>query len=205
MPSPEEIAEVASCHLMKAPEPVVSFGQGCEGEPLLQETTLQRAIRIIRKETQRGTINLNTNGSKPEVVAKLMESGLDSIRVSLNSCRERYFASYCRPRGYLFKDLKESVKVVKKMGGFASINYLLLPGLNDEPEEFDALCRFIEETSVDLIQMRNLNIDPHWYLEKIGYKASGKSLGILALMSRLKEKFPHLRFGYFNPYLHPDR
>ncbi len=201
VPTPEEIAEVAVPHLLKAPRAVVSFGQGCEGEPLLQGKTLARAIRLMREATFRGTINLNTNGSLPEVVELLMDSGLDSIRVSLNSCRENYFNAYYRPRKYCLEDLKVSLKTVKRKGGFASINYLFLPGLNDEPEELDFLSAFIEETGLNLIQMRNLNIDPEWYLKKIGFVPCGQPLGLLKLMDELARRFPHLRFGYFNPPL----
>ncbi len=201
VPRPEEIEEMAVEHLVKAERAIVSFGQGCEGEPLLQGETLARSIDLIRKSTSRGTVNLNTNGSLPSMVAKLMDSGLDSIRVSLNSCREKYFEAYYRPKGYCFSDLKKSIKNVKQKGGFASINYLLLPGLNDEKEELDALSSFIDETEIDMIQMRNLNIDPEWYLRKIGYKVSGKTIGILNLMSYLSKRFPRLRFGYFNPPL----
>ncbi|MCK4423827.1 MAG: hypothetical protein KAV18_07145 [Candidatus Omnitrophica bacterium] len=46
-------------------QPVVSFGQGCEGEPLLVYKTLSQAIKLIRKQTKKGTINLNTNASRP--------------------------------------------------------------------------------------------------------------------------------------------
>ena len=201
VPEPEEIAEVAVPHLLKAPRAVVSFGQGCEGEPLMQENTLAEAIIRIRKATSRGTINLNTNGSLPYAVSRLMDSGLDSIRVSLNSCREDYFNAYYRPIGYSLKELKMSLKTVKKKGGFASINYLLLPGLNDEPAEFEALCTFLEETGVDLIQLRNLNIDPQWYLEKIGFVSKGKPLGLIRLMREISSRFPDIKFGYFNPPL----
>src|SRR5207245_11206176 len=34
-PSVQEIVDVALAHLEAAPEAIVSFGQGCEGEPLL--------------------------------------------------------------------------------------------------------------------------------------------------------------------------
>ena len=34
-PSPREIAEVALAHIRRVPKSVVSFGQGCEGDPLL--------------------------------------------------------------------------------------------------------------------------------------------------------------------------
>lgn len=201
VPTPEEIAGVAVPHLKSAPEAIVSFGQGCEGEPLLQAATLKEAIRLMRGATGRGTINCNTNGSLPEQVKELAGAGLESIRVSLNSARPQYYNAYYRPRGYEFADLKRSIQLMKAHGGFASINYLVLPGLTDEEDELAMLCRFIRETGLDLIQMRNLNIDPEWYLRSIGYRPAGKKIGIVRLMARLKESFPGLRFGYFNPCL----
>ena len=68
VPEAEEIAGVAVPHLEEAPKAVVSFGQGCEGEPLLQSEVIGEAIRAMRQASARGTINLNTNGSLPEAV-----------------------------------------------------------------------------------------------------------------------------------------
>ena len=201
VPSPEEIAEVGAPHLEKAEGPVVSFGQGCEGEPLLQGKTLARAIDIMRRHSGRGTINLNTNGSLPKVVARLRRSGLDSIRVSMNSARADFYHRYYRPRGYSFAALKESLVAMKADGGFASINLLTLPGFTDDEEEVEALLSLIDGTNLDLIQMRNLNIDPEWYLRGIDYRPGGKRLGIPAMMERIRRCHPEVRFGYFNPCL----
>jgi pyruvate-formate lyase-activating enzyme len=204
VPTPQEIAGIAVPHLQRAPEAIVSFGQGCEGEPLLQAATLAESIVRMRQATARGTINLNTNGSLPDAVKKLRQAGLDSMRVSLNSCRSEYYRGYYRPRGYTFEDVKRSLQALKAEGGFASINYLVLPGVTDEAAEFAALCDFIRETRLDLIQMRNLNIDPEWYLSSIGYRPAGTKFGIRVFMERLREVFPELRFGYFNPSLDPQ-
>lgn len=201
VPSVEEIVGVALPHLKRAPRAVVSFGQGCEGEPLLQAEVIEPAIRVMRQASSRGTINLNTNGSRPNAVGKLCEAGLDSIRVSLNSCRPDMYAAYFRPRGYEFDALVRSLQMVKAHGGFASINYFVLPGFTDQEEEWKALCRFLEKTRVDLIQLRNLNIDPQWYLETLKIPKGAKAMGILPWMNRLRELFPALRFGYFNPCL----
>lgn len=201
VPTPDEICAVALPHLQKASRAVVSFGQGCEGEPLLQSATLVKSIEAIRRATSRGTINLNSNGSLPAAVDQLCTSGLDSIRVSLNSARPEYYHAYFRPRGYTFDDLKESIRAVKSHGKFASINYFVLPGFTDDEEEYQALCRLIEETRIDLIQMRNLNIDPEWVLRELGVQPGGKAMGVRLLMARLQERFPRLRFGYFNPCL----
>ncbi len=204
VPSPEEIAGVAVPHLQTAPRAVVSFGQGCEGEPLLQASTLEQSIRLMRQQTRRGTINLNTNGSLPDAVEGLCKAGLDSIRVSLNSCRPQFYNAYFSPRGYGLQDLVRAIQVVKAHGGFASINYFVLPGFTDEEDEWNALAQFIDETRLDLIQMRNLNIDPEWYLRTLEVSPHHKAMGIRQLMAKLKDRYPHLRFGYFNPCLDPD-
>jgi hypothetical protein len=73
-----------------------SFGQSCEGEPLLQADLLCEVIAKIRQRTRRGTIHVNTNGTLPEAVARLRESGLDSLRVDVNSVRREYFNRYTR-------------------------------------------------------------------------------------------------------------
>jgi len=203
VPTPEEICGVAVPHLEQAPRPVVSFGQGCEGEPLLQAGTLAEAIRMMRAATPRGTINLNTNGSLPHMIPELCAAGLDSIRISLNSTRPAYYQAYFNPQGYRFDDVRQSILAAKSADRFVSINYFILPGFSDQPDELDALCRLIEETRIDLIQMRNLNIDPEWYLSRIGAPAGDRAIGIRQLMQRLRKRFPRLRFGYFNPSLDP--
>ncbi|RJR26422.1 MAG: radical SAM protein, partial [Desulfobacteraceae bacterium] len=86
-PSRDEIVSIAVGHLERAPEAMVSFGQGCEGEPLTEYRLIAESIRGIRKKTRLGTINLNTNGSWPDRLKAVIESGLDSVRISLNSAR----------------------------------------------------------------------------------------------------------------------
>jgi len=204
VPTPEEICGVAVPHLQAAPRAVVSFGQGCEGEPLLQAPTIERAIREMRRCTGRGTINMNTNGSLPDSVRRLAEAGLDSIRVSLSSSRPRYYERYYGPRGYRFEDLKDSIRAIKAAGGFASLNYFVLPGFTDEAEELEALIELIEQTGPDLIQWRNLNIDPEWYLRHLRHEPEARPLGLRVVMRRLSDRFPGLRFGYYNPCLDPE-
>lgn len=201
VPTPQEVAEIAIPHLKKAPKAIVSFGQGCEGEPLLQAETLNESIRFMRNATSRGTINLNTNASRPKAVEMLRETGLDSMRISLNSIRERYYNAYYRPVDYTQKDVIASCKAMKEAGGFVSLNYFIFPGVTDELQELEKLEALIEETRLDFIQLRNHNIDPDWYLKKINYTPTNNRLGIKTIIKILKKRFPHLGFGYFNPCL----
>ncbi len=201
VPTAAEIHELAVEHIKKAERPIVSFGQGCEGEPLLQAETIEKAIRKIRNSTSSGTINLNSNASLPAKVKVLAQSGLDSLRVSLNSAQVKYYTSYYRPSNYRYEDVELSIKIMKDAGKFVSLNYFILPGFTDSFAEFDALSSLIERCSPDLIQLRNLNMDPLWYLRCISFPGEEQAMGIRAWRDALHNSFPSLGFGYFNPYL----
>ncbi len=197
VPTPEEIAEAAVPHLQKAEDPIVSFGQGCEGEPLVQAKTLVKAVKMMREATRRGVVNLNTNGFSSDRIRALRDSGLDSIRISLNSCDRDRYNQYYRPRGYRFEDVMESISVAKKIGLFTSINYIVFPGYTDREDEVDKLCGLIARTKIDLIQMRNFSIDPAVYMGAVT-RPDGKAIGVRNLLKRLKKEFPRLKIGYFN-------
>ena len=198
-PTAEEIVEFTVPHLMNAPFPIVSFGQGCEGEPLLMWETIKESIIEIRKHTNKGSININSNGSKPDAVKVLFDAGLNSIRVSINSARKDIYTKYYRPNNYTFEDVVESLQVARDCGGWSSINYFVFPGMTDSVAEYEALRKLILDTDVKMIQWRNFNIDPDWYLGLIGVGETGEMMGVKQMMDLLREEFPTLKFGYFNP------
>lgn len=198
-PMSEEIVEFTVPHLLNAPFPIISFGQGCEGEPLLMWETIREAIIEIRRHTDKGSININTNGSNPAAVRALCESGLDSIRVSINSARKQVYTPYYRPNNYQFEDVVESLKVARSYGKWASINYFVFPGMTDSLEEYEALRQLIIDTDLNMIQWRNFNIDPDWYLGQIGVTDTGEMMGVKQLQELIQEEFPNLQFGYYNP------
>jgi pyruvate-formate lyase-activating enzyme len=198
-PTPEEVAAVALGHLERVPDGVVSFGQGCEGEPLVMGDLLVEAVRRIRAVTDRGTINLNSNASQPEVVERLAEAGLDAMRVSLNSPRSEVYAAYYQPRGYGIEQVEASVHAMRRRDRFVSINYLVFPGVSDTDDELEALESFIARTGLQMIQWRNLNIDPELYARCLPPGVLRPGFGMRALIDRLRRRFPDLRHGYFNP------
>ena len=199
VPTPAEIGGVAIPHLQKADSAIVSFGQGCEGEPLLQADTIEKAIIAIRKKTDRGTINLNSNASLPGAIKRLAGAGLDSLRVSINSAQEFYHQKYYRPHDFSLSDVFESIRVMKEEGGFVSLNYFILPGFTDSTKEFDALCTLVNTFHPDRIQLRNLNIDPEWYLKNLELDQSMISMGMRQWHTKIITEFPQLQLGYYNP------
>jgi wyosine [tRNA(Phe)-imidazoG37] synthetase (radical SAM superfamily) len=142
---------------------------------------------------------MNTNGSKPDAVEALCAAGLQSIRVSMNSARKDWYTNYYLPRNYAFEDLIESLKVVRRYGGWSSINYFVFPGVTDARAEWDALQRLIETTDLNMIQWRNFTIDPDWYFKKVRLEPDPEPIGILKLQELVRAKYPHVAFGYFNP------
>lgn len=196
-PSSREIVSLATRHLREAPEAVVSFGQGCEGEPLTECDLVAESIRQIRKRTARGTINLNTNGSRPESIRIIAESGLDSIRISLNSARPALYRAYYRPRDYDFDDVVQSIVLSRELGLYTMINYLVFPGVTDQEAELEALSDLIRETGIQFIHLKNLCIDPQLYLEALP-EPDSETVGLRQMVVRLKADFPDVAFGYFN-------
>jgi len=209
-PTPDEIAEIALFHIRRVKSAVVSFGQGCEGDPLLAADVIEPAIRLIRSQTNDGTINMNTNASRPEILEKLFHAGLDSMRVSMNSMRSRYYEAYFRPKGYTFTDVVASIDLARQHKRHVAVNYLNCPGFTDVPEEVDALMDFLSRHPIDFIQWRNLNYDPLRYLEAMATAADhSPPIGMENILKMIRERFPLVCHGYFNPpkerFHHPRR
>jgi pyruvate-formate lyase-activating enzyme len=167
-PSDDELARVAVHHLERANDGLVSFGQGCEGEPLLRSVEIARSIERIRSAVTNGTINLNTNGSMPSALERCIDAGLQAVRISLNSFRPHVYAAYYRPKGYDLDDVFASVRLACSRGLRVSLNLLTHPGVTDDEEEVGAMRAFLSGVRVDMIQTRTLNIDPEWYFDAVG-------------------------------------
>src|SRR5881227_307530 len=198
IPSVEEIVEVAVPHLEQAEEAIVSFGQGCEGEPLLQWRRIEQAITAIRERTDRGVININTNASNQRWLQRLYNAGLDTIRASTISGHPETYTAYYRPIGYTFEDVKESLKRARDAGVYSSINLLSFPGMIDRESEIEALLSFVRETGLRLIQLRNLNIDPEVLLPRMpALDSMGKALGMRDMIEILKREVPEVELGNF--------
>ncbi|HEX3629830.1 MAG TPA: radical SAM protein [Candidatus Dormibacteraeota bacterium] len=194
-PSAGEIAELGGWHLSAGAENFVSFGQGCEGEPLTRGAALVEATRRIRAAAPTATIHINTNGSRPEVLRRLLDAGLNSVRISIFSLDDASFRAYYRPIGYGLEQVRESAEVVGAAGGQVTINLLTFPGITDSPEEIELLADFVRRQGVHQLQLRSLNVDPHWLLARIPRRSAG--IGMRQFVKRIKTACPDLKLGNF--------
>ena len=197
-PTVAEVAAIAVYHLATAEDAIISFGQGCEGEPSLAADTIAAAIEQVRQKTSRGILNINTNAGYTDGIRQIVDAGIDSLRVSLISARESTHQAYYRS-SYSLNDVRASILYAKQKQRHVSVNMLLFPGVNDSPAEIDAWREFLQDTGVDMIQLRNLNMDPDELRAALpDFSVAG--IGIPAMVRQLQEALPTLQFGSFSHF-----
>ncbi len=201
-PKADDIARVMIHHLENSPEPMVSFGQGCEGEPCMYGDVMVESITLTRAATSKGVINVNTNGSRPGVIRRAAAAGLGALRVSINTFDPDVYTAYYRPQDYDFDTVIESLKVGHECGLYNSINFLIWPGWTDRIEEMDRVSELVDKGWIQMIQLRNLCVDPGHFRSMLpSVEKRGLVMGMHAFVSELHRRHPKLRFGTFNPRL----
>ncbi|MBD2871592.1 radical SAM protein [Paenibacillus arenilitoris] len=194
-PTVDEIVEIMLEHL-RGPDSIISFGQGCEGEPSTQARIIVEAMKQVRSRTSQGYININTNAGLTDFMRAIVDAGLDLMRVSTISAIDEHYDAYYKPRGYTLKNVEKSLKYASDQGVYTSINYLIFPGVTDREEEIEAMIGFAKRTGLKLIQMRNLNIDPESYLALIP-KAKGEIYGMKQMLEIFREELPEVVIGSY--------
>ena len=104
----DELARIAIDHLERVDDGIVSFGQGCEGEPLLRATTIGARSEGPRNPSERNDQPQHERQAAQELET-LIDAGLQAVRISLNSFRPEIYAAYYRPSGYALEDVFAAV------------------------------------------------------------------------------------------------
>jgi pyruvate-formate lyase-activating enzyme len=203
-PGAEDMARIGIAHLAHARgRTMVSFGQGCEGEPLTRAGEIAEVIRRIRQATPRGSININSNGSLPANLALLIDAGLDACRISLNSAHKPLYEAYYQPIQYGWEEVEEAIRLACRRGVYTAVNLLTFPGVTDQEGEAEELCRLVSRERIDQVQVRSLAIDPDKYLSVAErHSAGGPRIGLSGLIRRLKRARQGLVIGNFARGLH---
>jgi pyruvate-formate lyase-activating enzyme len=205
VPSPQErmsfaptVAELAGLadHFLGGEEAaIVSFGQGCEGEALTRSRAVVEATAAIRARHPAATIHVNTNGSRPRVLERMVAAGCDSVRISAISFTDAVFRAYYRPIGYGLEEVLECGRIVKRAGGQVCLNLLAFPGITDSPAELEATVAACAGMGVDQIQWRSLNVDHDWLLEEL--PAMEEGMGMAAALETVRRRLPGVAHGNF--------
>ena len=198
-PTAEELASLAAYHLAGDEAAIVSFGQGCEGEPLTRDSVLAEATATIRERHPKATIHVNTNGSNPRMLRRLVEAGCNSARISAISFTEDVFRAYYRPVGYGLADVLACGRIMSAAGGQVCLNLLTFPGLTDDPQELDRTAAACAAMGVHQVQWRSLNVDHDWLravLRRRGVRLD-QGIGLGRALEHLRTALPGVEHGNF--------
>src|SRR5581483_915921 len=86
---------------------------------------------------------------------------------------------------YSLADVRECLRLASSNGLFTSVNLLTFPGVTDDAAEVGAMLDMLTTTGTELVQLRNLNIDP----EQLFASMDGldfEPIGIRAMAQRFK-------------------
>ncbi len=113
------------------------------------------AYEVAKLAHQQGISNLFvTNGYMTEEALDMIDPYLDAANVDLKAFNDEFYRSYCGAR---LAGVKETLVSMKKRGIFLEVTTLLIPGLNDDPEELKRLADFMAH---------DLGIDTPWHISR---------------------------------------
>jgi len=99
------------------------------------------ALEVSKKAKQKGLANVFvTNGYMTPEAVEVIEPYLDAANVDLKAFTEEFYRKYCSAK---LKKVLATLKEMAKKGIFLEITTLLIPGLNDSPQELRDLASFI--------------------------------------------------------------
>lgn len=130
------------------PESVVSEALRLECETIAYTYTeptvfLEFALDVMKSARKAGIRNVFvTNGYMTEEALEQAAPFLDAANVDLKSFRPEFYRDVCGGR---LKPVMETLIRMVKKGIWVEVTTLLIPGLNDQPEELRDLARFLSE------------------------------------------------------------
>lgn len=109
-------------------------------EPTIFMEFVQDVGRLAR---QQGIKNVFvSNGFMTEVSAGALGEFLDADNVDLKSFRDDFYRKVCKAR---LQPILDTITRLKQMGIWLEVTTLIIPGLNDSPEELTEIAQFIKE------------------------------------------------------------
>ncbi|MDD9303212.1 MAG: AmmeMemoRadiSam system radical SAM enzyme [Desulfobacter sp.] len=142
------------------PEDIVAqaMARGCESiSYTYTEPTVffELALGTARLAKEKGLYNIFvTNGFMSPELIDLAAPVLDAANVDLKAFNEDFYKQYCRAR---LGPVKESLKLMKQKGMMVEVTTLIIPGLNDDPNELEKMAGFIS---------RELGPETPWHLSR---------------------------------------
>lgn len=91
--------------------------------------------------------NFVTNGYMTEEALTTIRPYLDAANVDLKAFQDETYRKVCGAR---LEPVLDSIRLMKKLGIWIEVTTLVVPGMNDSPEELTAIARFIAGVDPDI-------------------------------------------------------
>lgn len=186
-PDAAEIADLVLAFLAGGGEGV-SFGRACEGDPLAAAPLLEDAVRRIRAGTTAGRLHLETAGSSPAALRRMVAAGIGAVTVRIASARADTFEALHRPIRHRWSEVRATLRLVAELGASLEIALLVFPGITDRPSELDELVALFGELPAARVSLRDLAADPEHALRLVPSRE--RPVGIAAALDRLHREVP---------------
>lgn len=99
------------------------------------------AYETGRLAKEKGLFNIFvSNGYMSSEALNKLDGILDAANIDLKSFDPEFYRKYCQAK---LEPVKQNLVQMKKMGILVEITTLLIPGLNDDPEQLNQMARFI--------------------------------------------------------------
>ena len=99
------------------------------------------AYDTARLAKQKGIFNIFvTNGYMSREALEMIHPYLDAANVDLKAFSDDFYQTYCSAK---LAPVKETLIRMKSLGIFVEVTTLIIPGLNDDPQELTGLANFI--------------------------------------------------------------
>ncbi|NOY68423.1 MAG: AmmeMemoRadiSam system radical SAM enzyme [Deltaproteobacteria bacterium] len=104
---------------------------------------------------EKGLYNvLVTNGYMTKAALDTLGGCIDGANVDLKAFSDDFYKKFCSAR---IEPVKETLRNMKKAGIIVEVTTLLIPGLNDDPDELKELASFI---------VSDLSVDTPWHVSR---------------------------------------
>lgn len=99
------------------------------------------ALETARLAKDQGLLNIFvTNGYMSTKALEMISPYLDAANVDLKAFNDRFYQTYCKAR---LEPVKETIRNMKELGILVEITTLLIPGLNDDETQMNAMAEYI--------------------------------------------------------------
>jgi pyruvate formate lyase activating enzyme len=113
------------------------------------------ALDTARLAREKGLYNVFvTNGFMSPELIQMIAPVLDAANVDLKAFTEKFYRKYCKAK---LEPVKETLRQMKGAGIMVEVTTLVIPGLNDDPEELEQMADFL---------VRDLGPETPWHLSR---------------------------------------